>query len=303
MSDLGALLRKAREQRGLSLDDLQELTKIRKRYLEAIETGNYDILPGNFYVRAFVKNYSEAVGLDPDEVLRLYQHEVPASPVDQTVEPIPVRKPRRMKSQASEKFGKIGFNLLIWCFLFLIVFVVWYYAFSKDSGDTKKVDETPITDVSKKPEVTDNNINAGTSTAPIATPTPTPQEPTTVTFSSKVRKADKYDIGPAGVIHKVELKVTGGRNWIGVRAGSITGEKLFFENAEDGAVQSYDLTQPLHINVGRADLIEITVDGVLVPDGDRSTSKQLLLNPLLEEVEGGMESSIPETTEEQTQSQ
>lgn len=63
MSDLGYILRKTRLERKISLDDLQEVTKIRKRYLEAIEEGNYKVLPGSFYVRAFIKSYAEAVGL------------------------------------------------------------------------------------------------------------------------------------------------------------------------------------------------------------------------------------------------
>ncbi|HEY0827135.1 MAG TPA: helix-turn-helix domain-containing protein, partial [Bacilli bacterium] len=68
MSDLGQLLIKARNEKGLTIEDLQETTKIRKAYLEAIEEGNYKKLPGNFYVRAFIKSYAEAVGLEPDEV-------------------------------------------------------------------------------------------------------------------------------------------------------------------------------------------------------------------------------------------
>ncbi|MDQ6419188.1 helix-turn-helix domain-containing protein [Paenibacillus sp. LHD-117] len=285
MSELGALLRRAREERGLSLDDIQELTKIRKRYLEAIESGDYSVLPGTFYVRAFVKNYSEAVGLEPDEVLRLYQHEIPASPVEQTVEPIPARKPRRVKSQTSERFGKIGFNLVMWCFLILIVVVVWYYAFNKDSGGADSVDESPITENSEPPKET----SAGSATeSPVASPTPPPptQAPTTVTFNSKVGRADQYDIGPAGVPHKVEIKISGGRNWIEVREGGATGKKLFYANAEDGAVQNYELTGTLYITVGRSDLAEIKVDGVLVPDSDRANAKRLLLKPLAEGARG-----------------
>lgn len=67
MSELGQQLREARLQKGMSLDDVQEMTKIRKRYLEAIEAGDYKVLPGSFYVRAFIKTYAETVGLNPDE--------------------------------------------------------------------------------------------------------------------------------------------------------------------------------------------------------------------------------------------
>jgi cytoskeletal protein RodZ len=282
MSDLGELLRKARDQRGLTLDDIQETTKIRKRYLEAIESGDHTVLPGPFYVRAFVKNYSEAVGLDPDEVLRLYQHEVPAAPVEQISEPIVVRAPRRVKSQSSERLGKIGFSVMMWSFLILIVVVIWVYAINRDSGDTNKVDNsTDITEASEPPaEDTDNATgNENVPSTPPVSPTPT-VAPTTVTFGSKVGKADQYDIGPAGTVHKVEIKVVGGRSWLEVRSDSRTGEKLYSTNAEDGTIETYDLAGPIYINVGRADLTEITVDGVPVPDGDKATSKKLLLNPV-----------------------
>ncbi|WP_139998465.1 helix-turn-helix domain-containing protein [Paenibacillus paridis] len=283
MSDLGELLRKARDQRGLTLDDIQETTKIRKRYLEAIESGDHTVLPGPFYVRAFVKNYSEAVGLDPDEVLRLYQHEVPAAPVEQIAEPLVVRAPRRVKSQSSERLGKIGFNVVMWSFLVLIVVVIWVYVINKDNGDSKQLDEsTKITDASEPPVDNGNGTETGNGNTPSNEPTatiPPTEAPTTVTFGSKVGKADQYDIGPAGVSHKVEVKVVGGRSWLEVRSGSNTGEKLYSANAEDGVVESYELTGPIYINVGRADLTEITVNGVIVPDGDRAGSKKLLLTP------------------------
>ncbi|MBD2870670.1 helix-turn-helix domain-containing protein [Paenibacillus arenilitoris] len=291
MSDLGVLLQNAREKRGLSLDDIQETTKIRKRYLEAIESGDHTVLPGPFYVRAFVKNYSEAVGLDPDEVLRLYQHEVPAATVEQVAEPIPVRAPRRVKSQSSERLGKIGFNIMMWSFLILIVVVVWVYFINQDADPPKQADQgTNITDASSPPpadEETDEPAGSG-ATPPEVSPTPPvpTMAPTTVTFGSKVGKADQYDIGPAGP-HKLEIKVVGGKSWLEVREGSNSGNKLFSKNAEDGTVQSYDLTGPLYINVGRSDLTEITVDGVPVPDGDRAGSKKLLLHPVQEEAPAG----------------
>ncbi|WP_419873160.1 RodZ domain-containing protein [Candidatus Pristimantibacillus sp. PTI5] len=283
MSDLGELLRKARDQRGLTLDDIQETTKIRKRYLEAIESGDHTVLPGPFYVRAFVKNYSEAVGLDPDEVLRLYQHEVPAAPVEQIAEPIVVRAPRRVKSQSSERLGKIGFNVMMWSFLILIVVVIWVYVINKDADNPEQVDNsTDITEASEPPVQTDDTDTAEGEVTPTTEPVaPTPTEaPTTVTFGSKVGKADQYDIGPAGKTHKIEVKIVGGRSWLEVRSNSNQGEKLYSANAEDGTIESYDLVGPIYINVGRSDLTEITVDGVLVPDGDRAGSKKLLLQPL-----------------------
>ncbi|EAF0272058.1 helix-turn-helix domain-containing protein, partial [Listeria monocytogenes] len=51
MTELGDKLKQARREKGLSLDDLQQITKIQKRYLVAIEEGNYAVMPGKFYAR------------------------------------------------------------------------------------------------------------------------------------------------------------------------------------------------------------------------------------------------------------
>jgi len=278
MSDLGALLRNARQQRGYSLDDIQEITKIRKRYLEALENGDHNVLPGSFYVRAFVKNYSEAVGLDPDEVLRLYQHEVPKTE-EAKVEQVPARAPRRVKSQSSERWGKVGFNLLMWLFLFLIFYLVWYYVIKNGGDDAEKLDnKTPITEASAPPAVSGNPGGSPSSTVPAATPEPT-QPPTTVTFLKIVGSSEQYEIGPAGK-HTLEIKLVGGKSWLEVREGSNSGKKLFYANAEADTVQTFDLSDTLYVNVGRADYAQIYVDGVLVPDGDRANSKKLLLTPV-----------------------
>lgn len=77
MSELGAFLRNKRLDQNMSLDYLQEATKIQKRYLLAIENGQYEALPGAFYAKAFVKSYSEALGLDPDAVIEQYGGELP----------------------------------------------------------------------------------------------------------------------------------------------------------------------------------------------------------------------------------
>ena len=75
MNEIGEILKEARIEQGYTLDDLQQTTKIQKRYLQAIENGNVDILPGRFYARAFVKQYADIVGLDGEELLAEHLNE------------------------------------------------------------------------------------------------------------------------------------------------------------------------------------------------------------------------------------
>ena len=72
---LGRVLRDAREQAGLGLSDLAEVTHVRRVYLVALEEGRYGELPENVYARNFVRLYASAVGLDPEPLLEQYARE------------------------------------------------------------------------------------------------------------------------------------------------------------------------------------------------------------------------------------
>ena len=82
MGELGERLRQAREAKGISLEQAEEGTKIRRRFLEALEAEDYGQLPGEAYVRGFLRNYAYFLGLNPDEAL-LASGRQPAAPIPQ----------------------------------------------------------------------------------------------------------------------------------------------------------------------------------------------------------------------------
>ena len=70
--EVGAQLRRAREQRDLSLSDLSQITKIRVALLTALENNDTSTISGDLYTRGFLRAYAAAVGLNPDEIVREY---------------------------------------------------------------------------------------------------------------------------------------------------------------------------------------------------------------------------------------
>lgn len=73
LRELGEELQQARERRGASIADAQAETKIRSRYLEALEQGRFDILPGDVYTKGFLKAYAEYLGLDGRAMVDRYK--------------------------------------------------------------------------------------------------------------------------------------------------------------------------------------------------------------------------------------
>ena len=77
--DFGAMLRAAREARGVSLREIAESTKISIGVLEALETNDVASLPGGIFTRSFVRSYADAVGLDPEEALQSFFEAFPTT--------------------------------------------------------------------------------------------------------------------------------------------------------------------------------------------------------------------------------
>jgi len=74
---IGDTLRQARIERGLSLEEIAEKTKIRSRYLEAIEAENFGVLPGRVYVKGFLRNYAKFLEVSPEPLVALYEERYP----------------------------------------------------------------------------------------------------------------------------------------------------------------------------------------------------------------------------------
>ena len=161
MTELGARLKEARTEKGYSIDDLQEITKIQKRYLAGIEEGNYASMPGAFYVRAFIKQYAEAVGLNGDELLETYKKEIPSPANEDVSQNIPSTPTRRsLGGRSSNKFLEIFPMLVVALIIIAIIIIAWtlFQNLPKNSTDPEVTTEKVVT-VEEQPNAEkDTNI-------------------------------------------------------------------------------------------------------------------------------------------------
>jgi cytoskeletal protein RodZ len=270
LSELGQLLRKARLEKGISLEDMQETTKIRKRYLEAIEDGNYKLLPGNFYVRAFIKSYSESVGLDPNEVLRLYRNVIPASEVETQVEP---NHRKRTGIKTNDRWSKRVTTLVFISFLCFIIILMYYFINknNKITDNTKNTEEIGKRLTNKAVDTIDPNASPK---ATIKPNTPTPQSTVVknlavVKLESSTKGVDYYKIAN---VTKLELQISVTENcWIEIDDVSGINSKKMLEQGTltvSTGIRTWSLEHNVYLRLGKANAAVVKVNGILIPVGD-----------------------------------
>jgi transcriptional regulator with XRE-family HTH domain len=114
---IGSTLREARKRRGVDLAEVEATTKIRLRYLRAIENEEWDVLPGGAYTRAFIRTYATYMGLDGERLADEFRREAPrasAEVVARAEPPSPRRFPQRPRRIALGGSGGGGLKPSAW---------------------------------------------------------------------------------------------------------------------------------------------------------------------------------------------
>ena len=236
VTELGNRLKEARLAKNLSLDDLQTITKIQKRYLVGIEEGNYASMPGNFYVRAFIKQYAEALDLNPDEIFETYKNEIPASHNDEIHHLSRVTTHKSISKGDSKVFDALP-KVLIGIFAIGIASLLYYFI-ANHAGNTKnetisndreqvklekstKLEKVKADEVTKKDET---KKEADTAKPNVETPPPADTPKQVVTAVQTQGNTTTYDLKNAD---KFVIKVVSkGQTWVSIKNGK---QKTFFQ--------------------------------------------------------------------------
>lgn len=276
MTELGNRLKEAREAKGLTLDDVQEMTKIQKRYLAGIEEGKYDLMPGKFYVRAFIKQYAEAVGLDAEEIFNEYKNEIPDSHEDEIPQRVTRIEPssrRTVSGGASGKFFDYLPKIIVAVFIIGAIFLVWALIPKGGGNEKSGNDHTVKVEQSKNVEpVKENSVSKKKEVKKEAKK----EEKTSKTDKKEANKKDQSELkavqssGRQTVYQLTNAKdfkisiASTGESWIQVTDES--GKSYFSNLLRKGQTQTFDLKghSQAKIVVGFAPATEIKVNGQTV---------------------------------------
>ena len=222
MLEIGSSLREARRRRGLELSEASAATMIRARYLEALESERFDVLPEGPYLRSFLREYAEYLGLDGDILVTEWMLQfAPARP---DPEPPKLSKRSKVAQLLSDRGGRR--SVLVVLTLAAAGVVVWQLGSSR-----------PTTVRSAAPPV-----NAA---SPISSSPPVP----------KVRRA------PTVKHPSLVLAAARGPCWVLVRLGSATGKVVEERTLQQGQTVRFGLRRPLWIRLGAPWNADVSIGG------------------------------------------
>lgn len=236
MSTVGELLKKTRESKGLSLQQVEDETNMRWKYIEALEEGNYEVIPGSAYVRGFLRNYSAFLGLEPEEMLEQYKLEQ-----QKTAAPSQSEEPKRPSRRPSRSLGLPVYLLLAAAILGALVYSGRNWLPSKPAP-------TPApTPVRTNPASGQAQVGEKTNRPPAKTPT-TPTTPP--------KQTPTLPVNPPLPSTAVSLQLTAsaGQSWISV---TVDGKRAYSGFLTQGQTMSFSAGQLIHVRYGNAGAVEV----------------------------------------------
>lgn len=228
MFEIGGSLREARLKRNLTPADVQKAIRIRDRYLQALEEERWELLPGDAYVKGFLRTYADYLGLDANLYVDEYNNRF-AHPDDQVL--VPERFAR-----TGPRFGGGGGGLLRPLLgvgaIVAIVAAVAAWQLSSSSG---------------------NKQGAPTTTVP----------PTTASGTTAPKKKSKKHVA-APLPTRAVLVASRGNTWLWIRAGSATGPTVYEGTLTQGKSLPVSLKNgPVWIRIGDPPSLDVRLGGKL----------------------------------------
>jgi cytoskeletal protein RodZ len=248
---IGEELRRARENLGLTYDEVERSTRIRTRYLQALERGDLDSLPSPVQARGFLHNYAEFLGLDADRVMLRFADQLndgpthTAAPGEEPSQP-PIVTVRRAAWLSSDLLIALGISLAV------LIVLLWggsrvLAAMQEDGRQPTAsgflLESTPSPTVTMTPAPSE--AGAGEA-APAATPSPEGTLPAAL-------------LGGDQTVEGINVRIlVEKRAWLSV---VVDGEEDFRGRAKPGDILEFHGEQLIRAATGNGDGLRVVYNG------------------------------------------
>jgi len=277
MYEVGEKLKDARMAKGYTLDDLQQITKIQKRYLTAIEDGRFEVLPGNFYVRAFIKQYAEVVGLDGDQLVEEYNENTDGNT-------------NKKKRQSAETYSRLSSNkggvwetikdslpmILIVVLIIAIIVSIYIASSQMDNGNGENIinEESQETEfITNESEQTSEQNSNNSETSGNEQSSENNEQSNENEGNSQTLEVESSDSTSTNYIvsgehpetQTVELRVPeGGSSWVSISVDGNVQEQGALQNGQSFEVEFDSNVGEIHTVIGYSPDTEVYLNDQLV---------------------------------------
>lgn len=229
MFEIGNTLREARVRRNLTLQQIEEDTKIRVKYVQAMENEDFDVMPGATYVKGFLRTYSEYLALDPEVMLGEYR--------SRGVKTAEIQEPFGGVSMLGAPRRHRGRNTVVFVAVIclLVLGVIWILGRGSDTQPSTKPGALGITSPS---------------------PSPSPSKPAKPQSTTTP-------------LVKGELRVSApdGESWLEVRRDGSAGIVLFSGTVKKGKTRVF-VGDVLWLRLGNPSAVRLRVEGRKIAPND-----------------------------------
>ena len=252
---IGEVLRLARTNQGLTLEELHKKTEIQLEMLEAMEADDFDQLPSPFYTRSFLRKYAWAVELDERIVLDAYDS---GSMI--TYEEVDVDEDELTGRRRSSKKNKTSFLPLFYFILFALSIVIFltYYVWNyiqtqpeRSSASSYSVVQATSSTSSVTPSSTSSSSSSNSSNT----------EPAITVSGEGNRVEVAYKTSKETA--KLQLSVSDARSWVSVSESDLEGGVTLSPDNKS-AETSVSTKNPVTITLGVVKGVALTVDNQTV---------------------------------------
>ncbi len=264
---IGNKLREARERKGLSAETVSRETMLTLRYVQALETDDFDALPGTAFVRGYVRRYADLVGLNADELIAAYDESLPSSKRLVSVRPIAgITEANAISSSTASKISnKLPLSRLL-VVVAVIAFVLYvlaglFWQSGTDQAEPSVVVPTDIdenmsadvvvTEAEPLPALATNEPEVAEAELETAAPVVEAESTTTPIISQNAPPT----------IETLSFSFTGA-SWISVRDG--TGQELVYGQKNAGQSVTVSGRPPFAINIGAVNFTSLIYNGSAV---------------------------------------
>jgi cytoskeletal protein RodZ len=241
VSKLGEVLREARKEQGLTIEEVEEAIHIRRHVLEALEAGNFKTLPSPVVTRGLIRNYARYLKLDPIEALTLYDGNGVVPVKGQRLTPDGIE----FMNLSMAPRPLVNWEFVIGGVLFVLLMAGASYLFYRTVVQSGGITPTPT----KTPQVEVLGQDAALAiptVTPLPTETPTPLPPT----------ATSTPVVYSGVTVELVLQEA---SWIQILVDDV---KAFEGVLQPGEQRAWSGQQRVAIRAGNAGGVEVIVNGI-----------------------------------------